>query len=248
MRSIFNIRMEIIYDVAIALEKCEHTVDSLRIVMPYSAILYLRSTGNTPNKMKVSIVTPNGEFSYFVNVMKVKNYTIDDIFDRNLFFLIPFYIFNFEKDFNKYEFHNESRRFVEEEYMQIMNRLDNACNDGIINEYEKLVIIELSKMVLSHITKKFNNIRKDIGDIMGGKVLEYPVKTSYKEGISYGIDQGKIESLIDLVCKKIKKDKDLTQIASDLDMEEDELKDIYEASIASAPDYDVKEIYNKIKK
>ena len=40
--------------------------------------------------------TPGGCVSYPVRVMKVKEYDIDEIFEKNLLFLIPFYIFSYE--------------------------------------------------------------------------------------------------------------------------------------------------------
>lgn len=50
----------------------------------------------------------------------------------------------------------------------------------------------MSKKVLEHIARKYDNIREGVKSVMGGKVLEYEAKTIKNEG--------RLEVLIDLVC------------------------------------------------
>ena len=52
--------------------------------------------------MPVTIKTPGGEVSYKVPVIKME-YSIDEIFEKKLLFLIPFYIFIYEKEFPEME-------------------------------------------------------------------------------------------------------------------------------------------------
>ena len=40
---------------------------------------------------------------YDIPVIKSQRYSIDEIFEKNLLFLIPFYIFSHESRFKKYE-------------------------------------------------------------------------------------------------------------------------------------------------
>ena len=49
----------------------------------------LRHTKNTPEEMTVKVLTPGGKVSYTVPVLKVKRYTIHELFEKKLFFLIP---------------------------------------------------------------------------------------------------------------------------------------------------------------
>ena len=53
--------------------------------------------------MTIEIETPNGAINYDIQVLKSQNYTIDEIFDKKLLFLIPFHIFSHEKLFEEYE-------------------------------------------------------------------------------------------------------------------------------------------------
>ena len=45
--------------------------------------------------------TPGGFVSFDVHIIKVNAYSLQQLFDKNLFFLLPFYIFNLEDDFPK---------------------------------------------------------------------------------------------------------------------------------------------------
>ena len=61
-----------------------------------------------------------------------------------------------------------------------------------------------------------------------------------------GEQRGEQFKIITLIIKKVKKSKALPTIASELEEEEADIKPIYDAVIASAPDYDMEEIKAKL--
>ncbi len=69
------------------------------MTFPHTAVLYLRSYQKTPDRMKYVIITPGGTVQYDVPVMKVQAYSLNDIFEKDLLLLIPFYIFHMRKVF-----------------------------------------------------------------------------------------------------------------------------------------------------
>ena len=73
------------------------------------------------------------------------------------------------------------------EYEKIKNRLEELQIQGIISEYIRCTIIDMSNKVLAHIASKYNTVRKGVKSIMGGRVLEYEAKTIRNEGIEEGI-------------------------------------------------------------
>ena len=68
-----------------------------------------------------------------------------------------------------------------------------------------------------------------------------------EEGVAEGIGEGECIKVITQIIKKVKKSKTLPIIASELEEEEADIKPIYDAVIASAPDYDIEEIKAKLK-
>ena len=183
------------YDAQIALDAGEVKEDVLTVEFPNSAILYLRSNPSTPDYMKIRIKTPGGEVCYNVPTMKVQKYTIQDIFDKQLLFLIPFYIFTHESHFPEYDKDESKLETLKEEYEYIKDRLEQLCNSGVIEEYTKCMIIDMSNKVIENLTKKYDKVKKGVESVMVGRVLEYEAKTIYNEGVS----QGKAEMLLDLV-------------------------------------------------
>ena len=73
----------------------------------------------------------------------------------------------------------------------------------------KSMIIDMSKKVLEHLAKKYSNVKKEVGDIMGGKILDYPTKTVWR--------QAKQEHLLEQVQKKLAKNCSAEQIADALE-------------------------------
>lgn len=85
------------YDAQIALDEGEITEDTLTVTFPNTAVLYLRSYKQTPDKMKYVIITPGGTVQYDIPVMKVNAYSLNDIFEKGLLILISFYIFRMRR-------------------------------------------------------------------------------------------------------------------------------------------------------
>ena len=191
------------YDTQIALDDGELQENILKVYFPNSAVLYLRSNQNTPDMMHVQMITPGGEVTYPIRVIKMKSYTLEEIFEKNLLFLIPFYIFVHEKNLSVY---NEDRERLQEllkEFEYIKNRLEALNEQGFINEFVRLAIVDMTRKVVKHLAKNYKQVRKGVRAVMGGKVLEYEAKTILKKGIAQGhqkgLEAGKISVYIDLI-------------------------------------------------
>ena len=114
------------------------------MTFPNTAVLYLRTYKKTPDKMKYVIVTPGGTVKYDIPIMKVQKYSLDDIFEKRLLMLIPFYIFSHEKNFKVYNSNEQRLAKLKAEYRSILERLDKLEQEGIIGAFDKRTIIELS--------------------------------------------------------------------------------------------------------
>ena len=186
------------YDTQIALDEGQIRGNILTVTLPHSAVLFLRHHTSTPDTLKIRMVTPGGTIEYDIYVMKSQQYTLKDIFQKNLLLLIPFYIFSHETRFKEYEKDETKLRILQNEYEQIKNKLEELTNQGIISEYTRCTIIDMSNKVLEHIAAKYNSVKEGVKAVMGGKVLEYEAKTIKKEGIREGIEQG-IEGTVSIL-------------------------------------------------
>ena len=223
------------YDSQIAIDSAEIDGNRLTVKFPNSAVLYLRSNSNTPDKMEVHIETPGGSTSYDVHVIKIENYTINDIFERELYMYIPFYIFTFEPSFGIIEKDKEKLEQLKEQYNEIVQRLEKVCKDGGITEYQKRTIMDISSIVLEAIASKYNNIRSEVDAIMGGEVLDYPAKRILNQGRNEGLEIGRSEGLtegvkafiLDNIEENIPKERVIEKLQKRFDMTEEEALDKY---------------------
>ena len=185
------------YDTQIALDDGAVDGGILTVTFPHTAVLYLRCSASTPDKLKTRMVTPGGEVTYDIPVIKTQQYTIDEIFDKGLLFLIPFYIFSHEKRFQEYESDKTKLEQLVQEYEKIKNRLEELMNAEKISEYTKCTIHDMSNKVLEHIARKYDSVKEGVQLVMGGKVLEYEAKTIRNEALNEGRLEGKEEGRLE---------------------------------------------------
>ena len=116
------------YDTQIALERGEVNRHNLDVYFPHTGILFLRSSDDTPNEMTITMHTPSGKLSYPVKVIKEADFNLEKIFDNKLYFLLPFFAFNFEKDFKEIEANEEKQEEFLDMYCGIFDKLNDYVN------------------------------------------------------------------------------------------------------------------------
>ena len=144
--------------------------------------------------------------------IKITNYSIDDIFEKKLFFLVPFMIFSYEKDFKKYNEDEQALAQLKAEYADLMERLQKAADEGLISAYYWRVIMDMSKKVLENIARKYDNVKEGVEKIMGGHVLEHEGKKIYNAGMQAcmpacmqaGEEKGKKDGVIEILVSLVK--------------------------------------------
>ncbi len=181
------------YDTQLALDEGEIKRNVLTVTLPHSAVLFLRCDSATPDRMEIEIITPGGTVSYGIPVMKSQQYSKEEIFEKGLLFLIPFYIFSYESRFQEYNEDRDKLKELQGEYKDIAERIEQLMNDGVISEYTKCTIMDMSDKVLVHIARRYENVREGVKQVMGGRVLDYEAKRIKNEGIIEGRAEGREE-------------------------------------------------------
>ncbi len=184
------------YDAQIALDEGETTEETLTVTFPNTAVLYLRTYKKTPDKMKYVIITPGGTVDYDVPIMKVQAYSLDDIFQKRLLMLIPFYIFSHEKGFPEYNSNKQKLMELKAEYQEILEKLNELELLEVIGAFDKRTIIDLSGNVIQEIAQKYENVQKGVGDMMRGALIETSARTILNQGINQGISQSQRETTL----------------------------------------------------
>ena len=170
------------YDFAIAVENAEKQGRRYRIEFPRSCVLFLRSSGNTPDYLEADVIFPDGKTHvYSIPAIKMADYTKDHIFEKNLLMLLPFYIMRYEKKKHDMRKNPKLLQVLLNEYDEIRTNLEKELTEtGKAELYTNLT--KLIVKIADHIFKKEEDIRKGIGDVMGGKVLELESERLKAEG------------------------------------------------------------------
>ena len=158
---------------------------------PNSVIIFLRPDNRIPDYMTITHRGPNGaEMSYKVPAVQIRDYTIDDIFEKKLFILLPFYLFTFANNFKNIENDETGIQKIVEVLTYINRRLNNLYNINEIGAYQKRMILELMQRVSEKLTLKFRNIRKGVDSVMRGEVIRTQADEILERGIKQGIERG----------------------------------------------------------
>lgn len=207
------------YDFSISLESIQKESGRYCMYFPHSCILYLR--GNKPEELlSVEMVLPDGTTTnYTAPAVYVGHYTKEELLQKRLFFLLPFFILRYEKIF-LYENEQELSKLLRE-YTSIELSLEKEFLDsGKEKEYRDL--IELILRITDYILKHAQKARKGLNDIMGGKVLELESDKLIQQGLEQGLEQGIRSSALKLLTKG----KTVKETAQLLDLPEEQVRKI----------------------
>lgn len=94
------------HDSHIAMLNADITDDgAMEVEFPRSAVLYLRHNRNTPDALKIKLKSGTGApiDLYEIPIVKTQKYTLDELFQKGLLFLVPFYAFTHEKKLPEYD-------------------------------------------------------------------------------------------------------------------------------------------------
>ena len=157
------------YDFAIALEQASRSGRMYEMDFPESCVLYLRCTNATPDELNVKVNLPNGEsFIYGAKVVKLQNYTKDDIFRKDLLFFLPYYIMRYEKQVKELADNTEKLQLLLQEYADIRIQLEKTLY-GKTESALYADMINLITKISDHILRSEEKVKKGVNDAMGGK-------------------------------------------------------------------------------
>lgn len=162
------------YSTQIAITTAESDVSKTVFTMPASGILYLRCNDSIPDSHEIVVNTPGGTVSYKIPIVKIKDYSLDDMLSKKLFFLIPFYFFNYSLE--KMEKDHALIEDMKNTYLKLWDQLESLVQQGKISEFEKSAIKAMCDKVAQSLTNKYDNVKEGVDSVMGGEILDYEAK------------------------------------------------------------------------
>ncbi len=160
----------------------------LTVRIPRAAVIFLRSNRNTRNSMEIAIEMDGRTLVSKVPAIKISDYSLEDIFEKELYILLPFFLFNYERRFEELEHNKEQLEELKRVYRDIGARLDalamecaeagdaHAGRNGLVDEFTKRTLMDMANKVAGKLAAHYPNVRKGVRSIMGGKILNYEAK------------------------------------------------------------------------
>ena len=165
------------YSVTTALDQDSATESGKLVIhIPQAAVLSLRSTKNTPDEMEIVIATEKGQVSSTVHVMKLSNYTADQILEKKLYLLIPFLLFNYEKQFPAIQNDDGKYRALLDEYQTLYRRVDELIpadehTFSLIDTFTSKALRAMTHTVVDGLAKNYPMIREGVKSAVGGHII-----------------------------------------------------------------------------
>ena len=126
----------------------------------------------------------------------------------------------------------------------VIQAIDECIEENILVDFFKEHREEIVEVSIYDYEEE--KVRKTLADEAREEGLAEGIKEGIEKGIEKGIEEGEILTKINQIMKKVRKSKSLPTIALELEEEEADIKPIYDAVVASAPDYDTEEIKAKL--
>ena len=178
------------YDAQIAIEDAEQRCSEVVFTFPYTTVLYLRCSRNTPSRMRVTIRVPGDSAGYEVPVVKVPEYTLEEIMEKELFFLLPFHLFRYEKNLGMYEKDGERLEELRDTYRRIVSYLDRKVEERKLTAIQRWVIRETTRKVAENLAVHHRKVREGVTEVMGGQILELECVKQWNAGKAEGMLEG----------------------------------------------------------
>ena len=156
------------YDFAIGLEAAQNDGAPYKVELPESCVIYLRNNDKTPDYLDVDVTFDGNILPYRTKVIKVQDYTKDELFKKKLLLLLPFYILRYEKYLNNTRQEAIIREQFLNDYRDIVDQ-----SEGNLGEVDFKKLMQLIITIMEHVFDDKSKLGKEAEKIMGGgKVLD----------------------------------------------------------------------------
>ena len=176
------------YDFHIALDAATGDGGKWKMSFPRSAIVYLRKAGKNAAKWEnVQVKMPDGgTWNYRVPVVRAQTFSKEELFEKQLLILVPFYIFRYERMFAKLEGNAAARAAFLADLRDLRDRLEKRKPSDARMERAYREVYERLDYVCRHFLQKRVELKQEVSAIMGGRILETKALDAWDAGMEKG--------------------------------------------------------------
>jgi len=221
------------YNIGLAHQE-ESDAERRRILkFPHQMVIFLDDDPGIPDTVEVRIIFPDGqEVIYRVPTLKIRNYSMTDLVNRELYLLLPFEIFKVRKMFeaaNRARTDRaEKKDLATDELLRtaedLVQEIERLYNEGKLDTPGKDAIISSLGEIYYHMSAKYS-LAREINtkvDTMVTSIMEKVRKEGLfegekkgrRKGLSEGIKKGKREAYKETAIRLLEQGFDITIISN----------------------------------
>ena len=200
------------YDISIAIEHASfESNDIWEIEFPQSCVLYIRNHRSLPDFHEAIVKFADGQkIRYRVPIIQAKKYTVDRIFEKRLLILLPYHILRYEHFLKHNGTDLKKVQHLLDDFRKINRKLEET-SEKEQKSHLYMDMIVLIEAIADYIIPEDNEIRKGLGEIMGGKILKLRSEelleqgeargrlTGLREGRLTGLHEAKIDAIQNMI-------------------------------------------------
>ena len=199
------------YDLYIAMEGLHQTGDkTFRLDLPYSAVINLRETHNSVDRTKVKIYNKDDRYiDHLITVVAVQAYSIEEILEKKLFVLFPFFILRFEEEFSALQYDPDRREAFFASYQETLDSMIKAAYPLRQSVSACQFLLELTERVNLYVLRHYPILAERMTVLMGGNLLQTRTMDIFMEGKAEGKAEGVAEErklLITRLAESLRKE------------------------------------------
>ena len=147
---------------------------------------------------------------YRVPILQAKKYTVNRIFEKRLLILLPYHILRYEHFLKHNGTDLKKVQHLLDDFREINRKLEET-SEKEQKSHLYMDMIVLIEEIADYIIPENNEIRKGLGEIMGGKIL----KLRSEELLEQGEAKGRIDAIQNMIKYNVPKEKILLDYTSD---------------------------------
>jgi len=201
------------YNIGLAHQE-ESDAEGRRVLkFPHQMVIFLDDDPSIPDTVEVRIIFPDGqEVIYRVPTLKIRNYSITDLIDRELYLLLPFEIFKVRKMFeaaNRARTDRAEKKDLATDVLlrtaeDLVQEVERLYTEGRLDTPGKDAIVSSMGEIYYHMRTKYSLARE----------INTKVDTMVKSIMEEAKKEGKLEAYKEVAIRLLKQGYDIAAISN----------------------------------
>lgn len=159
------------YDFHIALVEARRNQNFTEFNFPRSCVFYIVPKDSMPKDLEMTVHFQNGIHTYSVPVIRLYDYELDEIEQKDLFLFLPYEVLRHTRNVTTQKHLAEYEKDINNVYSKIIEIIRKAYGSNRINDEEMLTLLNMLKDTAEYKLKDYPQIWKGVDDMLNREYM-----------------------------------------------------------------------------